>query len=159
MKQHKSRPPIRTDIEINLSLDHSFTPVGPDIPGFFPVLSDYGTRVMNPSPSEQFSDPKLIRSQIIEIEESTFGETYTVYVTEKSTGWSGRIPDVPEVDRCNAATKDALLTVLKDKLDEALNARSEAWDKQIEEDIKAGRLDHLREEALEDIRAGRTIDL
>jgi hypothetical protein len=32
--------------------------------------------------------------------------------------------------------------------------RSEAWDRQIEEDAKAGRLDKLAEEALADHRAG-----
>jgi hypothetical protein len=34
--------------------------------------------------------------------------------------------------------------------------RNEAWDRQIEEDAKAGRLDKLAEEALADHRAGRT---
>ncbi len=32
----------------------------------------------------------------------------------------------------------------------------DAWDRQIEVDAKAGRLDHLWQEALEDIEAGRT---
>jgi hypothetical protein len=31
------------------------------------------------------------------------------------------------------------------------------WDEQIEEDIKAGRLDHLAQEALAEFRAGLTI--
>ena len=31
-----------------------------------------------------------------------------------------------------------------------------AWDRQIEADAKAGRLDHLWKEATEDIKAGRT---
>jgi len=31
-----------------------------------------------------------------------------------------------------------------------------AWDRQIEADAKAGRLDHLWAEAMEDIKAGRT---
>jgi hypothetical protein len=30
-----------------------------------------------------------------------------------------------------------------------LEAREEAWDKQLEADVKAGKLDYLREEALE----------
>ncbi|RKU18630.1 hypothetical protein C6500_12510 [Candidatus Poribacteria bacterium] len=47
----------------------------------------------------------------------------------------------------------------EDKLSEVLEARADAWDKQIEEDIKAGRLEHLRKEALEDIKAGRFTDL
>ncbi len=32
----------------------------------------------------------------------------------------------------------------------------DAWDRQIEVDAKAGRLDHLWQKALEDIEAGRT---
>ena len=32
----------------------------------------------------------------------------------------------------------------------------DAWDRQIEADAKAGRLDHLWQNALEDIEAGRT---
>jgi hypothetical protein len=34
--------------------------------------------------------------------------------------------------------------------------RADAWDKQIEEDIGAGRLNHLAEEALREFGAGRT---
>ena len=36
---------------------------------------------------------------------------------------------------------------------------AEAWDTQFEEDVKAGRLDALAEEALADLRAGRCRDL
>jgi hypothetical protein len=36
---------------------------------------------------------------------------------------------------------------------------ADAWDRQIEDDAKAGRLDALAEEALEDYRAGRTTEL
>ena len=32
---------------------------------------------------------------------------------------------------------------------------AEAWDRQIEDDVAAGRLDALADEALEDLRAGR----
>jgi hypothetical protein len=35
----------------------------------------------------------------------------------------------------------------------------DAWDRQIEADAKAGRLDHLWQKALEDIEAGRTKSL
>lgn len=34
-----------------------------------------------------------------------------------------------------------------------------AWDAQFEEDVKAGRLDALADEALADVRAGRSRDL
>jgi len=36
---------------------------------------------------------------------------------------------------------------------------AEAWDKQFEEDAKAGRLDALADEALRDLREGRCTDL
>jgi hypothetical protein len=36
---------------------------------------------------------------------------------------------------------------------------ADAWDRQIEEDANAGRLDALADEALEDHRAGRTTEL
>jgi len=34
-----------------------------------------------------------------------------------------------------------------------------AWDRQFEEDVAAGRLDQLAEEALQDLREGRCTDL
>jgi hypothetical protein len=34
-----------------------------------------------------------------------------------------------------------------------------AWDRQFEEDVAAGRLDKLAQEAIEDLRAGRCTDL
>lgn len=98
-------------------------------------------------------------TQIVEIEDPRFEETYTAYVTRTSTGWSGQIPDIPEVKMCHGTTQKTLLESLKDHLHEVLKARSDAWDKQIEEDIKAGKLDHLREEILEDIKTGRLTDL
>ena len=36
---------------------------------------------------------------------------------------------------------------------------AEAWDKQFEDDVAAGRLDALAEEALRDLREGRCTDL
>lgn len=36
---------------------------------------------------------------------------------------------------------------------------AEAWDRQFEEDARAGRLDALAEEALRDLREGRCTDL
>ena len=36
---------------------------------------------------------------------------------------------------------------------------ADAWDRQIEADIKAGRLDHLADKAIEDLRAGRCTPL
>ena len=61
--------------------------------------------------------------------------------------------------QCEGSTPEALLEILKTELHEVLIARADAWDKQIEEDIKAGRLDHLVDKALEDLRAGRCKEL
>ena len=36
---------------------------------------------------------------------------------------------------------------------------AEVWDREFEEDVQAGRLDSLAEEALTDLREGRTTDL
>jgi hypothetical protein len=44
-------------------------------------------------------------------------------------------------------------------LQELEEAQAEAWDRQIAEDAKAGRLDALAEEAMKDLKAGRCTDL
>ena len=41
----------------------------------------------------------------VRIEDPRFEETYTAYVTRTSTGWSGQIPDVPEVNKCHGTTE------------------------------------------------------
>ena len=116
--------------------------------------------------SEQMTENKVLEQQVKsegvltpEITDPEWGETYTAYVTKKSDGWHGWIPDVPEVNECKETTKKALLATLKNELYKVLEARSDAWDKQIEEDIKAGKLEHLRKEALEDVKAGRFTNL
>ncbi len=96
--------------------------------------------------------------QTVKIQNPEYGDTYTAHIEKNGAGWLGQIQEVPEV-KCEESTPDALLKVLKNKLHEVLIARADAWDKQIEEDIKAGRLEPLREEALEDLRAGRCKDL
>ena len=116
--------------------------------------------------SEELTENRVLEQQVknkhiqtFEITDPEWGETYTACVTKKSNGWRGWIPDVPEVDECEKTTKKALLTSLKNELCKVLEVRAEAWDKQIEEDIKAGRLEHLRKEALEDVKAGRFTNL
>ena len=95
--------------------------------------------------------------QSIEIEDPVFLEKYTACVVKKGSGWCGWIPGFDELKhvRFEAQTEKALLKKLIEKLHETLEARAQAWDEQIEEDIKAGKLERLREEALEDIHAGR----
>ena len=96
--------------------------------------------------------------QSVEIVDSVYEEPYAANITKKSNGWRGWIPDIPEV-KCEAKTRSQLLKTLAIKLREVLASREEAWDKQLEADIKSGKLESLREEALEDIKAGRVIDL
>lgn len=90
----------------------------------------------------------------VEIHDKVFEETYTAHIQRNGTSWLGWIPDVPKV-KCEEPTKKALLKTLENQLHEALVAEEEAWEKKFEEDVKAGKLDKLRKEALEDVRAGR----
>ena len=96
--------------------------------------------------------------QSVEIVDPVYEESYAACIIKKSNGWRGWIPDIPEV-KCEAKTRSQLLETLATELREALESREEAWDKQLEADIKSGKLENLREEALEDIKAGRVIDL
>ena len=119
------------------------------------------TRIANEQIADDGVSEGLVehtRFQPVEIVDPVFEETYIAHVTKKSTGWCGWIPDVPEVE-CEEKTKTELLKRLTVQLREALEAREGAWDKQLKEDIKAGKLDSLREEALEEIKAGKVIDL
>jgi len=94
------------------------------------------------------------RIKTIEIHDQVFEETYTAHIQRNGTNWLGWIPDVLKA-KCEEPTEKTLLKTLEKKLHEALVAEEEAWEKQFEEDVKAGKLDRLRKEALEDVRAGR----
>ncbi|MCY4570926.1 MAG: hypothetical protein OXD49_21760 [Candidatus Poribacteria bacterium] len=94
----------------------------------------------------------------VEIVDPVYEEPYAANIIRKSNGWRGWIPDIPEV-KCEAKTRAQLLKTLATKLREALVSREAAWDQQLEADIESGKLERLREEALEDIKAGRVIDL
>ncbi len=90
----------------------------------------------------------------IEIQDKVFDEIYTAHIQKNGTSWLGWIPEVPKV-KCEEQTETVLLKTLEKELHEALVAEEEAWEKQFEEDVKAGKLDHLRKEALENVRAGK----
>ena len=105
---------------------------------------------------DQHVEQAKIRS--VEIVDPVYEEPYAACITKKSNGWRGWIPDIPEV-KCEAKTRSQLLETLVTELREALASREEAWDQQLEADIESGKLERLREEALEDIKAGRVIDL
>ena len=96
--------------------------------------------------------------ETVKIQERDGVEVYTAHIQKNGDGWMGWIPEIPEV-KCKEDTKESLLKILDNELHAALEVRADAWDKQIEEDIKAGRLDPLRKKALEDIKAGRYTDL
>ncbi|MCE2416224.1 hypothetical protein J4G07_19745 [Candidatus Poribacteria bacterium] len=88
----------------------------------------------------------------VEIHDKIFEETYTVHIQRNGTNWLGWIPEVPKV-KCEEPTEAVLLKTLEKKLHEVLVAEEEAWEKQFEADVKTGKLDKLREEALADVRS------
>lgn len=87
-----------------------------------------------------------------------YEESYTAHLEKESVGWRGWIPQLPEVE-CTEKTKKELLNTLAIRLREALQAREDAWDKQLEADIEAGKLEHLREDARRAKETGKLIDL
>ena len=105
---------------------------------------------------EQKVDPTHF--QRVPILDPVFQETYTAHLRREALGWRGWIPQFPEVE-CKAKTKKDLVNMLAIRLREALQVREDAWDKQLEADIEAGKLDHLREDARRAKKAGTCIDL
>ena len=108
-------------------------------------------------PMEQLSlrkEKTMEKIKKVEIHDKVFEETYTAHIRRNGTGWLGWIPDVPKV-KCEEPTQKELLETLENKLHEALVAEEEAWEKKFEADVKAGKLEQLREEALKDVQAGR----
>ncbi len=96
--------------------------------------------------------------QTVEIQDPVYEETYTAHIKKNGAAWIGWIPEVLEVE-CEENTRDVLLKTLVKDLHEALETEEETWDKQIEEDAKAGRLDRFAEKALENFRAGRYYEI
>ena len=108
-------------------------------------------------PMEQLSlrkEKTMEKIKKVEIHDKVFEETYTAHIRRNGTGWLGWIPDVPKV-KCEEPTQKVLLETLENKLHEALVAEEEAWEKKFEADVKAGKLEQLREEAFKDVQAGR----
>lgn len=94
----------------------------------------------------------------IEIEIPLFEESYTAFIKNDGSGWSGWVPDIPEVN-CQTQTKEDLLDALKNKLQENLEAEEEEWERQFRDLVESGKLDPLRKEALEDVRSGKFTSL
>jgi hypothetical protein len=55
--------------------------------------------------------------------------------------------------------KDIVVPLSDKEFEELVEAREQAWDRQIEADAEAGNLDQLAEEALRDYREGKCIRL
>ena len=98
------------------------------------------------------------KTQTVKIQYLDPLETYTAHIKKNGSAWIGWIPEVPEV-RCEENTRTDLLKTLETELHAVLAAEWEEWCKQFEEDVNAGRLDHLGDKAVEDLRAGRCKDL
>ena len=96
--------------------------------------------------------------QTVEIYDAEYETTYTAHIQKNGDGWMGWIQEHPKV-KCEERTQAVLLKTLEKTLYETLEADWEAWDRQIEEDAKTGKLDKLEKKALEDLRAGRCKDL
>ena len=107
------------------------------------------TSITNPQTNadlgpEQKVDPTHF--QRVPILDPVLPETYTAHLEKEALGWRGWIPQLPEIE-CKAKTKKDLINTLTIRLREALQAREDAWDKQLEADIAAGKLEHLQEDA------------
>ncbi|MCE2414140.1 hypothetical protein J4G07_09060 [Candidatus Poribacteria bacterium] len=110
---------------------------------------------VNPQPEHKGENTQFQRATILD---PVYEEPYIAHLEKESVGWHGWMPQFPEVE-CTAKTKKELLNTLAIRLREALQAREDAWDKQLEADIEAGKLEHLREDARRAKKAGKLIDL
>ena len=96
--------------------------------------------------------------QTVEIYDAEYETTYIAQIQRNGSGWIGWIQEHPKV-KCEDRTQEALLETLEKTLYETLEADWEAWDKEIEEDARNGRLDKLDGHVLEELRAGRCKDI
>ena len=110
---------------------------------------------VNPLPERKVENTQFQHATILD---PVFEEPYTAHLGKEAVGWRGWIPQLPEVE-CTAKSKKELLNTLAIRLREALQAREDAWDKQLEADIEAGKLEHLREDARRAKKTGKLIDL
>ena len=92
--------------------------------------------------------------QIVKIHDVEDGEIYTAKIQTNGKRWMGWIQEHPKV-KCEADIQDALLEILKDMLYQALEADWQAWDKQLEEDVKAGKLNATLERVSADFHADK----
>ena len=96
--------------------------------------------------------------QTVKIHDVEDGEIYTAKIQKNGKRWIGWIQEHPKV-KCEANTEDALLQTLENTLYQTLEADWQAWDKQLEDDVKTGKLDPTLERVSVDFRAGKCEDL
>ncbi len=96
--------------------------------------------------------------QTVEIHDVEDREIYTAKIQKNGKRWMGWIHEHPKV-KCQADTQDALLITLKRTLYQVLETDWQAWDKQLEEDVKEGKLDSTLERVSADFHAGKCKDL
>lgn len=92
-----------------------------------------------------------------ETQKQGVGETYTFHIQKNGEEWIGWIQELPEIN-VEKDTREEVLKTLTIEFENTLKIYEEqaaAWDKQFEEDVKAGKLDRFAEEALADFQAGK----
>ena len=94
----------------------------------------------------------------VKIHDVEDGEIYTAKIQKNGKKWMGWILEHPKV-KCEADTQDALLETLENTLYRVLEANWQAWDKQLEENVKAGKLNSTLERVSADFHAGKCEDL
>ena len=98
------------------------------------------------------------RIQTVKIHDVEDGDIYTAKIQKNGKKWLGWIHEHPKV-KCEADTQDALLETLENTLYQTLEADWQAWDKQLETDVKTGKLDAIMERVGTDFHAGKCEDL
>ena len=98
------------------------------------------------------------RIQTVKIHDAEDGEIYTAKIQKNGKRWTGWIQEYPKV-KCGADTQDALLEALENTLYQTLEADWQAWDKQLEADVKAGKLDAILKRVSADFHAGKCENL
>ena len=96
--------------------------------------------------------------QTVKIHDVEDGAIYTAKIEKNGKRWMGWIQEHPKV-KCEADTQDALLQALERTLYQVLEADWQAWDKQLEKDVKSGKLDAALERVSADFQAGKCEDL
>lgn len=96
--------------------------------------------------------------QTVKIHDVEDGDIYTAKIQKNGKRWIGWIQKHLKV-KCEADTQEALLEALESTLYQTLEVDWQAWDKQLETDVKAGKLDATLERIGADFHAGKCKDL